>query len=90
MGTLTARLGPRVKDQGDRPTCVAFAVSSVHEYWRDIFVDNKQSVDLDLSEEFLYYGCKQNDGLPTDAGTTVTAASDWLGVKGQCVEQLHP
>jgi hypothetical protein len=90
MGTLIGRLGVRAKDQGDRPTCVAFAASCLHEYWCDVVLDGKEEVDLDLSEEFLHYGCKQGDGLTGEAGTTVTAARDWLEGKGQCLEQLHP
>jgi hypothetical protein len=90
MGTLIGRLGARARDQGDRPICVAFAVSSLHEYWCDVVLDGKEEVDLDLSEEFLHYGCKRSDGLPGEAGTTVTAARDWLEAKGQCLEALHP
>jgi hypothetical protein len=90
MGTLIGRLRARVKDQGDRPTCVAFAVSALHEYWCDVVLDDKQEVDLDLSEEFLHYGCKRTDGLVGQEGTTVTAARDWLKGKGQCLEKLHP
>jgi hypothetical protein len=69
---------------------VAFAASSLHEYWCDVVLDGKEEVNLDLSEEFLHYGCKQGDGLTGEAGTTITAARDWLEGKGQCLEQLHP
>lgn len=90
MGVVRERLEGRVKDQGDRPTCVAFAVSSLHEYWRDVFVGGSAAVTLDLSEEFLYYGCKQRDGLVGKSGTTIAAASEWLRAVGQCMEGLHP
>jgi C1A family cysteine protease len=90
MGVTRQRLTGRVKDQGDRPTCVAFAVSSLHEYWRDVSAGQQDAILLDLSEEFLYYGCKQGDGLVGIPGTTIDAASRWLKFKGQCLETLHP
>ncbi len=83
--------GRRVKEQGDRPTCVAFAVSAFHEYWCEVVAAGKPTIGLDLSEEFLFYGCKQCDGLPVGAdGTTVRAASKSLRSNGQCIERLHP
>src|SRR6266404_7343035 len=90
MGSVRQQLAGRVKDQGDRPTCVAFAVSSLHEYWRDVSNGQQDAIQLDLSEEFLYYGCKQRDGLRGSTGTTIDAASLWLRLKGQCLETLHP
>jgi hypothetical protein len=90
MGSIRQRLAGRVKDQGDRPTCVAFAVSSLHEYWRDMLDGEPSGVVRDLSPEFLYYGCKQLDRLGGDSGTTVAAASAWLKSKGQCLESFHP
>jgi hypothetical protein len=90
MGTASEHLRKRVKDQGDRPTCVAFAVGALHEYWRELVVDQLGEIRLDLSPEFLYYGCKQRDKLAAAAGTTVDAASEWLKAKGQCLERLHP
>ena len=81
----------RVKEQGDRPTCVAFAVSAFHEYWCEVVSSGKSAIGVDLSEEFLFYGCKQRDGLPVGSdGTTVLAASSWLRSDGQCIEALHP
>jgi hypothetical protein len=90
MGVIRTRLAGRVKDQGDRPTCVAFAATSLHEYWRDIIAGNEVEVTLNLSEEFLYYGCKQRDGLTAGSGTTLTAANKSLTLEGQCLEALHP
>lgn len=90
MAKASRHFSKRVKDQGDRPTCVAFAVSALHEYWRDIIVGGLGVLRLDLSPEFLYYGCKQVDKLANAAGTTVVAASNWLKSKGQCLEPLHP
>jgi C1A family cysteine protease len=88
--SIRSNFGARVKRQGDRPTCVAFAVSSLHEYWLDVKCANRSPVSLDLSEEFLFFNCKQRDGLARGSGTTVIAASASLKVEGQCLEHLHP
>jgi C1A family cysteine protease len=91
MATVKHFFEDRVKDQGDRPTCVAFAVSAFHEHWLEIRSAGKAEIELDLSEEFLFYGCKRRDSLSVKAdGTTVRAASDWLLTDGQCIELLHP
>jgi len=79
-----------VRDQGDRPTCVAFALTAFHEYWVDISQAGATSVSIDLSEEFLHFHSKSRDGLPPSSGTTVEAASSSLGIEGQCLEKLHP
>src|SRR5579872_629475 len=86
---IRQQLSKRARDQGERPTCVAFAVSACHEYWLDICCANKHSLDLDLSEEFLFFGCKARDRLK-GRGTTIAAASESLAADGQCLEQLHP
>src|SRR5690349_16479162 len=80
----------RIKDQGDRHTCVAFAVSALHELWCEVFCAHKSGILLDLSEEFLFYGCKQRDGIAKGNGTTVEAAAKWLAKEGQCREELQP
>jgi C1A family cysteine protease len=80
-----------VKHQYDRPTCVAFAVTAYHEYAHDVLKGLKKASEIDLSEEFLYYHCKQLDGLgPSSTGTTISAASAALAVNGQSVESLCP
>lgn len=80
---LRARLGP-VHEQGERPTCLAFAVTAAHELSRAESV-----VEEDLSEEALYWGCKKLDGgVPT--GTSFTAARGALGSWGQPAEVIWP
>jgi len=79
-----------VKDQGDRPTCVAFAVGSLHEYWLDITRAGKAEISIDLSEEFLYFMSKRKDGLVGASGTTVVAAKSALAADGHCLEVLYP
>lgn len=80
-----------VKNQHDRPTCVAFAVTALHEHAYDVLMGLKKTAEVDLSEEFLYYHCKQRDGLGANStGTTMSAASASLGTDGQSLETLCP
>ena len=79
-----------VKHQYDRPTCVAFAVTALHEHAYDVSTGLPKA-EIDLSEEFLYYHCKRRDGLGASAaGTTVLAASASLATEGQSLETLWP
>lgn len=56
--------GP-VRHQGKRGTCVAHAICAVLEC---AFRSSGQP-PLDLSEQFLYWLCKMNDGAPNASGT---------------------
>jgi len=88
--SVKASQGP-VRDQHDRPTCVAFAVTALHEHLHLVRTGLDKTVDLDLSEEFLYYHCKQRDGLGVKStGTTISAASGSLAKQGQSLEALCP
>lgn len=71
-----------VKDQGKRNTCVAFAATAGHEYLR--------KDGIDLSEEFLYWGCKRIDGQFLDNGTTLCSAISTLKNLGQAKEENWP
>lgn len=73
---LRAELGP-VRDQGDRGTCLAFSVTALHE-----FAGRPAEDYADLSEEGLYWGCKQQDG-DWQQGTTFESARDALDNWGQ-------
>jgi C1A family cysteine protease len=79
-----------VKSQLDRPTCVAFATSAFHEYQVEVCGAQKENCNLDLSEEFLYYFCKETDGRRACGGTTLAAASAVLKTHGQCAEHFLP
>ena len=78
---LRAEFGP-VRDQGRRPTCLAFAASAAHEHLRTVR-------DV-LSPEALFIGSKSRDGLPKTAGTTVPAMTTTLREDGQCLEEEWP
>lgn len=72
-----------VRDQGDRGTCVAQAVTACVEEYHG---------HADLSEQFLYWGAKLHGGdpYPSAEGTWLRCAEQALAVKGICSEQLWP
>ena len=71
---LRPRQAP-VRDQGARQTCVAFAAAAAHE--------DRRTEGVVLSTEFLYWGCKQIDGVEPRGGTTLSAALEVLERVGQ-------
>jgi C1A family cysteine protease len=77
---LRDRMQP-VRDQGERGTCVAFASVALRE-----FLLPKPD---DLSAQFLYWGCKELDGLP-DAGTYIHTAMTVFAQYGVCPEEVWP
>ena len=79
MNTIDLRpVFPPVRDQGVRGTCVAFAVTAAHEFARSA---PGGSIE-DLSEETLYWNCKQLDG-DQQQGTSFNSASNVLQHAGQ-------
>src|SRR5262249_38762517 len=76
---------PPVRDQGQRGTCVAFAVTAAHEIARAAGAAGSE----DLSEEALFWGCKIIDGNGR-AGTSFSSASAALGATGQPLEAVWP
>lgn len=83
---LRNRLLP-VGDQGRRGTCVAFALTSVHEADRGPHVE--AGLPEDLAEEVLFWGAKQIDGDRND-GTRFTSANQALQRWGQPAEHFWP
>jgi C1A family cysteine protease len=78
-----ARFMPRIRDQGSRGTCVAFAFTAVHEFY-----EYRNSIDF--SEQFIYYMAKQLDGIKNSCGTYLWAAAKALNQSGQCREAVWP
>jgi len=73
---------PPVRDQGQvRETCVAFAALAVFEQYL-----NLQNGYVGLSEQFLYWACKQTDGNPNERGTFLAWAMPLLQRDGCCPE----
>src|SRR4051794_6739159 len=80
---LSGRLGP-IRDQGNRGTCLAFAATAAHEAAR---LTRRGDPREDLSEEFLYWACKQADGN-LDPGTGPDALRAALLDPGQSAAEL--
>ncbi len=72
---LSKRLFP-VRNQGGRGTCVAFASTALREFLIEC--------EAGLSEQFLYWACKELDGMPEESGTYVRTAMAALNGMGIC------
>lgn len=78
---LRPALGP-ARDQGPRPTCLAFAVSSAHEV-------SQQFTDF-LSVEHLFYHGVQRSHKDPDRGLSPNSVSEALQKDGQPKETVWP
>jgi hypothetical protein len=72
---------PAIRNQQGRGTCVAFATVGYLEYHR---VQRGESAQR-FSEQFVYWGCKQDDGIPSEEGTFVSTARDVIKTRGACL-----
>lgn len=70
------------QQQGKRDTCLAFALIALYQH--------ATSDPTDLSEQFLYWACKERDGIPLVRGTRPDAAFDVLRDLGVCLESTWP
>jgi hypothetical protein len=78
---LLARFGP-ARDQGTRPTCLAFAMSDAHAATRDEWVT--------LSCEYLFYHAKQHDKTTPYKGARMSSIRHVIEHIGQPVESDWP
>ncbi len=74
---LRAKFGP-ARDQGARPTCLAFALSDAHAALLD--------PSRPLSCEFAFYHAQRRAGRPPSAGATLPAMLQALRHDGQPLE----
>jgi hypothetical protein len=79
--SLTAELPPP-QQQGKRETCLAFTLAAMYQH--------TSGEKTDLSEQFLYWACKERDGIPTVRGTKPDIALEVLRDMGVCSEPLWP
>jgi len=77
---LMDRMMP-IRDQGERGTCVAFGTVALREFLIGL--------EEDLSEQFLYWACKQLDGHD-GPGTWIRTAMTALSEYGVCRESVWP
>ncbi len=75
-----------IRNQGSRGTCVAHAVAAVEECLEPMQLEKH----VDLSEQFLYWSCKLNDGFPEDSGTWQRVAVPLVVSSGICLEATWP
>src|SRR5207247_2225453 len=78
---LRNKLG-EARNQGERPTCLAFAASAAHEVSRD-------RSDY-LSTEFLFFTAVKETHRDRNRGLTTTAVSKALRDNGQPLETAWP
>lgn len=80
-----------IRDQGDRGTCVAFAMAACREY---LAFTNQQfdPTQFDLSEQYLYWALKTNvgDPSPNTDGSSLVFGRDALATSGTCERQHWP
>ncbi|WP_245329494.1 C1 family peptidase [Bradyrhizobium canariense] len=78
---LRAKFGS-VRDQGARPTCLAFAASDAHAALLDLWHP--------LSCEFAFYHAQRRAGRPPSSGATLSAMLQALQHDGQPTESEWP
>src|SRR5262245_2292292 len=78
---LRGRFGP-ARDQGARPTCLAFAMSDAHAA--------VMSPWSPLCCEYLFFHAKRRDKKPPHTGATMPAARAAFEQDGQPVESAWP
>lgn len=78
---LRAGFGP-VRDQGARPTCLAFATSDAHAHARDDLAP--------LSCEYLYYHAQRRGGRTPSTGASLPHVLNALREDGQPIEAGWP
>jgi len=78
---------PPVRNQGSRGTCVAHAVLAMRE---QLETAAGSPPDIDLSEQFVYWWCKEHDGIPNVSGTYVSMGMRCLNEAGAPWEDIWP
>lgn len=78
---LRRRAG-RARDQGARPTCIAFAMSDTHAASREPWSE--------LSPEYLFYHAKRRESEPPRSGATTKSIREALEQEGQPLEAGWP
>lgn len=73
---------PSPAQQGKRNTCVAFTLVAMYQH--------ASGDPTDLSEQFIYWACKDKDGIPGDVGTRPDVAMRMLVERGVCLEPTWP
>jgi hypothetical protein len=71
------------REQGDRGTCVGFAVTACREW--AVFIETGAPPPKWLSEQFMFWAAKEHDAAyPDDDNTTLSCAATGLAHLGVC------
>lgn len=81
---------PPIRNQGERGTCVAHAVTRCFEQREFVASGKPAPNNLNLSEQFLYWNTKDIDGHLQLEGTWVEFAADSLVNTGVSLEETCP
>ena len=73
---------PPIRNQHERGTCVAFASVGFLEF--HLNADGTGAAKR-FSEQFVYWGCKNEDDMPHIEGTFVSTARQVLKTRGSCL-----
>lgn len=73
---------PPPRYQGKRNSCVAFSLAAIYQ--------TLSNDETDLSEQFLYWACKDRDKIPGDVGTNPAVGMKVLQEVGVCTEATWP
>jgi C1A family cysteine protease len=74
---------PAPRDQFQRGTCVAFASVAYLEY----HLSGASTDTQHQAEQFVYWACKENDGIAAKEGTYVRVARKVLQTQGACLSK---
>ena len=75
---------PAIRNQKDRGTCVAFSSIAFLEFH---LAESSGTTPSRHSEQFVYWACKHEDGIPTADGTYVSTARAVLKTYGACLNR---
>lgn len=77
---------PPIRNQEKRGTCVAHASVAMME----CLLGRREEPQHDLSEQWLYWLCKERDGIPQKDGTLINIAMQACAGDGVCLEETWP
>lgn len=79
---------PPIRNQGNRGTCVAHATAAVRELME--IRAGMAGAEINLSEQFIYWWCKDQDNLPNVSGTYPHLGIECLAKLGTVTETQWP
>ena len=84
---------PPIRNQGSRGTCVAHAAAAVREFLEIQRLKHTEGFhprQVNFSEQFIYWWCKEQDGMPLVSGTYPALGMQCLAEAGVSREKTWP